>query len=270
MKKVIITIAAIIPFIAQAQLVDSNARLVHVQGAINFRDVGGYKTKDGKEVKWGMVYRSADVSKLTDADLDTLDARGIHTVVDFRGVKESQAAPDRLLPNTDYTLCPAGSDSLPGMKDIMSQMKNGNFLVDFYSSTQYFGDRYRSLFVKLLTLPEGEALMYHCTGGRDRTGMATALFLYVLGVPRETIEKDFVASNVYLAPMNNGMYAQIAKQYPEVDVEAFKKAMMLRPELIKAMFDSIEQKYGSVEVFFEKELGLGSKEIELLRKKYVG
>lgn len=62
---------------------------------------------------------------------------------------------------------------------MMSQMKKGNFLIDFYSSTQYFGDRYMSLFVKLLTLLEGEALMYHCTGGRDRTGMATALFLYV-------------------------------------------------------------------------------------------
>ena len=267
MKRIVIIMMALLPLMAKAQMADSNARLVRVQGALNFRDIGGYKTRDGKEVKWGKVYRSADVSKLTDSDLDTLEERNIHTVVDFRGVKESNAAPDHLLPGTDYMLCPAGSDSLPNMKDMATRMQQDSFLVGFYTSTQYFGSRYKPLFQKLLSLPEDEAIMYHCTGGRDRTGMATALFLYALGVPRQTIEADFVASNIYLQPMNSKMY-EAMKQYPDVDIEAFKKAMALRPELIRAMFGSIEKKYGSIEAFFDKELGIGTKEMAILKKKY--
>ncbi len=267
MKKIIFILAAFAPLMVNAQLADSNARLVHVKGAINFRDVGGYKTKDGKEVKWGKVYRSADVSKLTDTDLDTLEARNIHTVIDFRGVKESAAAPDHLLPDTDYTLSPAGSDSLPNMQDMVKRMQKGDFLIDFYTNTQYFGSRYKPLFQKLVALPEGESLMYHCTGGRDRTGMATALFLYILGVSKETIEADFVASNIYLKSMNSKMFESL-KQNPEVDVDALQKAMALKPELIQAMFTAIEREYGSVEVFFNKELGIGAKEIAILRNKY--
>lgn len=267
MKKLIIILLSILPFASNAQLADSSKRLVRMEGAVNFRDIGGYKTTDGKEVKWGKVFRSADVSKLTDKDLNVLEEKHIHTVVDFRGKKESAAAPDHLLPNTDYILCPAGSDSLPSAKDMLAHIKQDSFLTKFYSSTQYFGPRYKAFFQKLLALPEGESIMYHCTGGRDRTGMATALLLYVLKVPRETIEEDFVASNVYLAPMNQKMYQSFA-QYPGVDIEAVKKAMALRPELIRVMFSSIEREYGSIEAFFKQELGVGDKEIAQLRSKY--
>lgn len=267
MKKIFIAIAMLCPFIAGAQLTDSAKRLVRMEGALNFRDIGGYHTTDGREVKWGMIFRSADVSKLTEHDLRTLEQKRIHTVIDFRGKKEAAAAPDHILPNTDYTLCPAGSDSLPGIKEIAAKLKQDSFLTAFYSSTQYFGDRYRPMFQKLLNLPKDEAIMYHCTGGRDRTGMATALILYVLGVPNEVIEADFVASNVYLAPMQGRMYQGIADA-SQMDVEQVKKAMALRPELLQTMFQAITLKYGSVDSFLQKELGVGEKEKQTLRKKY--
>ncbi len=267
MKRIVVIICLAIPFAVKAQLADSAQRLVHVQGALNFRDVGGYKTKDGKEVKWGKVYRSADVSRLTDSDLQLLEEKKIHTVVDFRGVKEAQQAPDRMLPGTDYTLCPAGSDSLPGVKDLAGKMKNDSFLIGFYTNTEVFGARYKPLFDKLMALPEGESVMYHCTGGRDRTGMATALFLYALGVSQQTIEADFVASNVYLAPMNAGMYKKVAEA-SGMNEEQVKQAFLLKPELLRAMFAAIEQRYGSMDKFFEQELGIGKKELRELRAKY--
>jgi protein-tyrosine phosphatase len=267
MKRIIIILASVLPLVSNAQLADSAKRLVRMEGAVNFRDIGGYKTVDGKEVKWGRVFRSADVSKLTDRDLATLEEKRIHTVVDFRGVKESAKAPDHLLPNTDYILCPAGSDSLPNAKDIAKRMQQDSFLEKFYTNTEHFANRYKPFFQKLIALPEGESIMYHCTGGRDRTGMATALFLYLLGVPQETIEADFVASNVYLAPRNKEMFKDMADATGK-DVEALKKAMALRPELIRAMFNSIQSQYGSVEAFFETRLGVGKEEIKLLRNKY--
>lgn len=267
MKKLMLVLAIALPRVTFAQLADSAQRVVRMQGTVNFRDVGGYKTKDGKKVVWGKVFRSADVSRLTDQDLTVLEQKHIHTVIDFRGVKESAAAPDHLLPKTDYLLCPAGSDSLPGAAQMGEIIKNGNFLEKFYGNTQYLGDRYKPLFQKLLVLPANESIMYHCTGGRDRTGMATALFLYALGVPQQTIEADFTASNVYLMPMNKRMF-QGLKQSTGMDEETIRKALELRPELLHSLFNAIKGKYGTMENFFEKELGIGEKERAVLKEKY--
>lgn len=269
MKQLIITITILLPFITSAQLADSTQRLVRMQGALNFRDAGGYTTKDGKQVVWGKVFRSADISKLTEADLQTMAGKHIYTVIDFRGRKESAAAPDKLLPATEYTLCPAGSDSLPDMKQIALLVKQGGFLEKFYgdASLPYYGERYKPLFQKLLALPDTAALLYHCTGGRDRTGMASALFLYALGVPESTIEADFTASNTYLQPLHSRMY-QGMSQGMGLDMATVKKEMELRPELLHIFFGAIKNKYGSIEQFMQQELGMGNKEIAMLRKKY--
>lgn len=269
MKTIIILFIISIPFFATAQLTDSTKRVVRMEGTVNFRDAGGYTTKDGKQVKWGKVYRSADISKLSDKDLQTVAGKHISTVIDFRGTKESAAAPDRLLPGTDYTLSPAGSDQLPDMKQMAEMIKQGGFLEKMYGeqSLTYYGDRYRPLFQKLLTLPDTAAILYHCTGGRDRTGMASALFLYALGVPEKTIEADFTASNIYLEPMNGKMFGQMS-QAMGMSLEEIKKEFALRPELIRSFFNVITKKYGSVEAFMEKELGVGEKELQMLKKKY--
>lgn len=269
MKKIIVSILTFVPFIGFTQLADSATRLVHMQGALNFRDAGGYKTKEGKTVITGRVFRSADISKLTDTDMQIMAGKHIRTVVDFRGVKESAAAPDKLLPATDYILCPAGSDSLPDAKQLAIRVKQGGFLEKFYGEggLPYFGARYKPFFQKLIALPDTAALLYHCTGGRDRTGMASALLLYALNVPQQTIEADFVASNVYLAPMHEKMYKGMA-QGMQLDTAAVRKEMELRPELLHIFFNAITSKYGSVEKFMEQELGLGKKEIAVLRKKY--
>lgn len=269
MKKTLILIGFMLPALSFAQLADSAKRLVHLKGALNFRDVGGYRTKNGKSVKWNKVFRSASINTLTDGDMDTLKAKHIYTVVDLRGKQESAVAPDRLPEGTDYILSPAGSDSLPSNQQMIALLKNGNFLEDFYGKggLPYFGERYRPVFQKLMDLKDSDAMLYHCTGGRDRTGMATALFLYVLGVPQKTIEEDFVASNVYLEPMMGKMYEPIGKA-TGMTKEEIRKKMNLRPELISIFFGAIKEKYGSVEKFMEMEMGIGDKEIQILRNKY--
>jgi protein-tyrosine phosphatase len=269
MKRAILFIGLVIPSLAFAQLADSTKRLVPVKGALNFRDVGGYRTTDGKSVKWNKVFRSASINKLTDADMEIMQAKHIYTVVDLRGKKESSEAPDRLLNGTDYTLSPAGSDSLPSNKNMAEMFKRGDFLSDFYGSggLKYFGERYRPVFQKLLHLNDSTALLYHCTAGRDRTGMATALFLRALGVPEKTILEDFTASNVYLEPMMSKMYEPMAKA-TGMSKEEITKKMELRPELIQIFFEAIKKEYGSIESFMETEMGVGKKEVQLLKKKY--
>ncbi|WP_418698266.1 tyrosine-protein phosphatase [Bacteroides sp.] len=257
------------PLAMCAQVANGTPRLIKMEGAVNFRDIGGYKTTDGKEVVTDKIFRSADISHLTDADMQTMADKHIRTVIDFRGTKEAAAAPDRLLPETDYILCPAGSDNLPSAKDMAVMLKDKDFLLNMYGmpSIQYYGERYKPLFQRLLALPAGEALLYHCTGGRDRTGMGTALVLYTLGVPMETIEADFVASNIYLKPINKKMFQPMAEASGLTEQE-IEERMKLRPELMRSFFKALTDKYGSVEQFMETELGIGPKERTLLKQKF--
>lgn len=270
MKKMIMAIAFALPILANAQVADSLKRKLPVNAA-NFRDIGGYKTTTGKQVVWGKVYRSAAINKLTDTDVALMDKKGIHTIVDFRGKAEAAAAPDRLPKNADYTLCPAGSDSLPNAAQMVAMLKDtkNDFLLSFYGSeaVKHSGDRFRPMFVKLLTLENKESLMYHCTGGRDRTGMATALLLYTLQVPMETIEADYVASNVYLKSFNKEMMSGLAKM-SGLSTKELEYKMALKPEYLRVFFDSLKKEYGSIENFLQVELGIGPKEIALLRSKY--
>lgn len=271
MKKAkILIVSLFFPFMMFSQTNEEKVNVVKMEGAVNFRDIGGYKTQDGKTIVTGKLFRSADISKLTNNDMKIMEENHIYTVIDFRGKKESAAAPDRLLPNTDYTLCPSGSDNIPDTKKLEELVKDDNFLLSMYNSQsiRYYGERYKPMFQKLLSLPESNSsLLYHCTGGRDRTGMATALLLYVLGVPMKTIETDFVASNIYLTPVNKEMFKPMVQLsgFSESEIE---ERMKLRPELIRSFFKSISDEYGSIENFMEKELGVGNKEIAFLKQKY--
>uniref|UniRef100_A0AAU6WKB9 Tyrosine-protein phosphatase n=1 Tax=Chryseobacterium endophyticum TaxID=1854762 RepID=A0AAU6WKB9_9FLAO len=273
MKQILLTAAVMaMGTVANAQIKDSLRRVVKMEGAYNFRDAGGYKTSDGKEVIPGKVFRSDAIDKLTDRDLKTFQEKKIAAVIDLRGTEEAKKAPDKLPPGTDYLLCPAGSNNLPTAQDMVKMLKDKNFLFDMYGEggLPYFGERYRPLFVQLLTLKPGDALLFHCTGGRDRTGMAAALFLKVLGVPQDVIESDYLASNFYLAknPIMNSMYKGLSGM-SGLSENSIRQQMELRPELIRNFFNAINQKYGSIENFFQVEMGIGPREIAILKQKYL-
>jgi protein-tyrosine phosphatase len=252
-----------------AQVADSAKRKVSLQGAVNFRDIGGYTTTDGHQVKWGKVYRSADLSKLTDADLAELQKRKITYDVDLRGRDEAKTAPDRINPNTDYILCPAGSDSISTITRDMAAHKNTDSIMNvFYSNTRYLTDRYKPFFNKLLTVPDNQSLVFHCTAGKDRTGIAAALFLYALGVPYDTIVADYMATNYYRNSENtksvNGMV-----QLMHVDEKSAKNLTGARKEYLDANFAAINKRYGSVDNFLKTEIGLSDAQLSALKSKYL-
>jgi len=252
-----------------AQIADSAKRKVALQGAVNFRDLGGYATKDGRHVKWGKIYRSADLSKLTDADLAELMRLKITYDVDLRGNQESAQAPDKLNPKTDYILCPAGSDSLnTWMKDITKFKGNqgDSILTSFYSNTTYLAGRYKPFFNKLLTVPDNESLVFHCTAGKDRTGMGAALFLYSLGVPYDTIVNDYLASNYYR--QGEAQKSIQGMKMMGINEQVAKDIMSVKKSYLDATFEAIKKKYGSVDQFLHTQLGLTDAQIKTLRQKY--
>jgi len=253
-----------------AQVSDSAIRMVRVEGAVNFRDLGGYATTDGHHVKWKKLYRSAEISKLTPEDLDTLKSRKISYDVDLRGIKESQAAPDKINPHTDYLLCPAGSDNnlADWMKSISGLSSGGDsMMVVYYSKTEFLADRYKPFFSKLLSLPGDQSLVFHCTAGKDRTGIGAALLLYSLGVPYQTIVQDYLASNYYRAGLNEKMIKQMVAMHINAGVAADMASV--KKEYLDATFNAITRQYGSVDNFLRGPIGLTSENIATLKNKFL-
>lgn len=246
-------------------------RGVKLKGAVNFRDIGGYATADGKQVKWGKIYRSADISKLTDDDLRIVADLNIKMVCDLRGEKESELAPDKLPSDTKRILLPAGSENVGGANSFMKYTKTpeqaDSLIRSFYTRTDHLGKKYKPMFDELFNLEPDQALMFHCTAGKDRTGVGAALILYSLGVNETSIYQDYEATNEFRKDSNEQMIAMFKQQ--GLSEQAARNMMAAKPAYLKAAFDAIEKQYGSVDNFLEKEIGLTSGRKSLLRSKFL-
>jgi protein-tyrosine phosphatase len=270
MRFLLLFIGLLLTSTAFSQVSDSVVRHVVLHGAVNFRDLGGYATTDGHHVKWHMIYRSADISKLTQGDLDTLKARHIVYDVDLRGVQESAKAPDKMNPGTDYILCPAGSDSVNGaMFRDLSKVSDGDSLMNtFYSNTAYLAPRYKPFFGKLLILPGDDALLFHCTAGKDRTGIAAALLLYALGVPYQTIREDYEATNYYRSGDNERMIRGFMTSM-HISEPVARAMMGAKGSYLDTTFEAIRVQYGSVDRYLAEQLGLDQPKLAMLKAKYL-
>lgn len=274
MQKLFILLFFVTSAIAgHAQIADSSQRQVKLQGAINFRDLGGYAVADGRHIRWDRIFRSADISKLTDSDLTILKDKHIASVVDLRGVKESQQAPDRLNPGTDYILCPAGSDNTLGdwmkaLATIKTEPQGDSMMKAFYVKTEFLADRYKPFFARLLSLPDDKALLFHCTAGKDRTGIGAALLLYTLGVPYETILNDYTATNYYRSAENEKTLHSMM-QGMHISEPVARELLGAKKEYLEANFNAIREQYGSIDNFLRGPVGLDDAKIKQLKDKFL-
>lgn len=272
MKYQVLIFALIIPFFGMSQIVDSTKREVKLQGAINFRDIGGYKTKDGREVKWGKIYRSAEINRLTDADLQKLEDLKIHYVLDFRGPAEVAAGADKI-PNTSIRISlPAGSEDVGDRSKTFKSMSTAatgdSIMLPFYSNVEPFQKRYQPMFEALLNNANDSALVYHCTAGKDRTGIATALILYALGVDENIIMQDYLATNFYRKSDNGRMRQMLISNY-HMKENVVDDVLGVKENYLNATFQAIRLKYGSIDHFLKKEMGLNKSKLKALRNKYL-
>lgn len=253
-------------------------RILTLQGGVNFRDIGGYRTEDGHSVKWGKAFRSGSLTHLTDSDYAFVKNLGIQTVVDFRSTEERQSEP---------TAWRAGSPVI-FTKDYSSAADNAGFakalqspgltpetmaqvMIGFYRDVpNRFADQYAVLFHKLA---KGEgAVLFHCTAGKDRTGVAAGILLSALGVPRQTVLADYALSEKVVdymgqmskAPSKDGdAYAFLRKLPKEVVVPLMRSD----PRYLEAALVRIDQEYGSVDGYLKTKLGLDAAEIAALKSR---
>ena len=271
MKKIFFSLFILfVSFVSNAQISDSSAREIKLQGAVNFRDIGGYPTKDGKKVKMGLLYRSAALNTLTDADISKIADLHIKYDFDFRGPFEVKTAPDKIPAGTFRISLPAGSENIGDsnyMKNMSKYMKSDSFLISFYTVLTPFKERYTPLFDSLLANKNTSPILFHCTAGKDRTGIAAALILYALGVEEETIYNDYEATNYYRRNENSKAIAQMTKYYG-LDEKTASNMMGAKKEYIQSTFTTIRAQYGTIDNYLEKELGLNSKKIKQLKALY--
>ena len=240
-------------------------RVLGLQGAPNFRDIGGYTTADGRHVRWGLVYRSNKLSALTPADESRVTALHIATEIDLRTIQERADEPDRWLqPPADIYQSPK-----PSLKPLIGQLLAGvhdvptarQSMERFYARMP---DEYRPEYTALFQrLAAGDApILVHCTAGKDRTGVATAILLTALGVPRETVVSDYGMSEKLLPPPS--IKAGALSQLPP---DAQRELMRSDPVFIQAALDSIDHEYGSVGGYLKNGLGLNSAQIDAMRSR---
>ncbi len=268
MKRNIVLVLGLVCWMqaAMASVADTT-RAVAVQGATNFRDLGGYTTRQGTKVKWGKLFRSGELSKLTDKDTALLVKNHITYVVDFRGNDEAAAAKDRLPAKVTYLLLPAGSENLGNWMVQLGKLQTADSLMEsFYSRTDHLKAKYKPFFQALLKQKDTDALLFHCTAGKDRTGVGAALLLYALGVPNETIMDDYLLSNVFRKEENEKMVQGMVKM--GVKEQVAKDMVAVKTNYLAATYQSIVAEYGNIDNFLKTEMGLESADIALLRKKY--
>ncbi len=250
-------------------------RHLALEGAPNFRDLGGYATSDGRTVKWGELYRSDNLASLTDADLATVSGLGVELVCDFRAASEKQSEPDRL-PATDPPEVAAleiGAESFI-VKGLRERIQSGDtegldlrgMLIE--GNRQFattFAPQYAAMFERI-TKPGNLPALVHCTAGKDRAGFAAAMILSVLGVPRETVMEDFLLTNHYTAAATEKRLLMIEVfSLFRADSEALRPLFGVEPAYLEAAFDAIDAKYGDFDTYRRDALGLDDAELEAFR-----
>lgn len=258
-------------------------RVVPLEGAANFRDLGGYATTGGKHVRWGQVFRSNGLSALTDADYRTVGDLDVRLVCDLRTDQERKTQPTvwrggKAVPvflNSPKAGLDMDMRALFGNGPPSVEAVRANFIGFYKLMPDAYAEEYRAMFDKLLA---GDApMLVHCSAGKDRTGVASALILTALGVPRATVSADYAMSETLLntadarramaagAKADDPKAAMFAKLPPEIT----RVLMRTEPAYVEAALEAIEQKYGSVEAYLDKVLGVDAKDLAALRARYL-
>lgn len=250
-------------------------RYISIKKTTNFRDIGGLKTTENKTVKWNLIYRSDNLSQLKKNEFEKFDALQIKTVIDLRTEAEIAQKEDNLPENTEYLPMPILNDQ----GDLMAQMK-GKVLrgeIKEAQSKALMEEFYKKCVTENIPLlkeiilkvsTSDSPILYHCSAGKDRTGIVTALLLSILKVDRETIMNEYLLSNYY---RNAKVKSTIQKAKllkvlrPKLNTTVILNFMAVDSDYLNAIFNTIDQKYGGMDSFISNELGIDNS----LRRKII-
>ena len=273
------------------QPVTKEAQALLVTGIENARQLGGYETADGRHVKRDVLLRTAKLSDAPPEELAALkDIYHLGVVVDFRTLAEREGAPDPEIDGVDNIVLDVldeGSRTGAGAA-IAGIYENGgaepaevmlNIIRSGCVSERMYADMafdpaaekgFRDFFRILLENGGQKAVLWHCSGGKDRTGAAAVLLLLALGVNKETALRDFELTNEFLREKIAYMESRAAELTDDPEEIAWVKDMTgVNRKYMEKLLDTLEEKYGSQERYLTEGLGLDRAELEQLREMYL-
>jgi protein-tyrosine phosphatase len=264
------------PLVKEAGTV--NRRRLPFSGAKNFRDLGGYSTADGGTVRWGMLYRSDALDKLTSRDLKLLKRLNLGRVIDFRSNHEREKHPDRLPQEAGIRVVeiPIADTSTKvwheAREEMIRKLRDVN-PADYMIATNAelattFTPEMRR-FVHEVLASDGRPLLFHCAAGKDRTGFGAAILLRMLGVPMETVMQDYLLTNKYIHAAYKWRLVLVrilkGRRFSN-GIRGFAAASV---EYLSAAFDAIDREHGSFEKYVRDGLGLSTGDVERLKAAYL-
>jgi len=248
-------------------------RHIKIKGAYNIRDIGGYRTKDGRSIKWRKLFRAGKLTDIQVEKLEQLKALNVQSICDFRTTTEQQENPDKW-----FQLEQLNRYSLPigeGRLDKEDWLKKA---AETYGTEQYLYRANRSYvlkntpqyqaFFELLLDEKNYPLLFHCTAGKDRTGFATVLILSVLGVDQQTIIDDYLLTNQYRKKVEEAEIEEVAAKHG-IDKKHLYPLLVVKEEYLKGAYDAIRESYDTMDNFLQQAIGIGELERRQLKRLLV-
>ncbi|MFB6460111.1 tyrosine-protein phosphatase [Bradyrhizobium tunisiense] len=243
---------------------DSPARHLALQGASNFRDLGGYPTSDGRTTRWRHIFRSNHLGQLTATDVEIVRALGVRSAFDFRGVEERAAGVCVVDDITVHSLPIEPSVVAALRAELVRGTLTGPVALElmresYRNYVRHHTHSFRNLFAHLLE--DRAPLVIHCTAGKDRTGFASALILHVLGVPDEIIAEDYLLTNQH--------YKRDATAAIDLPDDVRNAIGSVEASYLAAAFEAVGKEYGDLESYLRDGLKLGTAERAALKARYL-
>ncbi len=242
------------------------ARPADMDSVQNLRDMGGYHTADGRTVKWGKVFRSGQLSSLSEWDSLRLRKLGIKTIIDLRTPRETQKAPSRTVSSNLVQIPVSVGKTTDVIQKVIDQrMRKGDAQIFMEDEYLQFVTRNSDSFAKALELfedKENYPILVCCSYGKDRTGFLSAMLLAALDVPREEIMEDYLSSN---QGINTNHLMSVARDLPSEAQESITVFLTADEALMDLAFQRIKKEYGSLDKYLSKGLRLSDEKREKLR-----
>ena len=273
------------------QPVTKEAQALLVTGIENARQLGGYETADGRHVKRDVLLRTAKLSDAPSEELAALkDIYHLGVVVDFRTLAEREGAPDPEIDGVDNIVLDvldegsrtgAGAaiagiyenSSAEPAEVMLNIIRSGCVSERMYADMAFdpaAEKGFRDFFRILLENGGQKAVLWHCSGGKDRTGAVAVLLLLALGVNKETALRDFELTNEFLREKIAYMESRAAELTDDPEEIAWVKDLTgVNRKYMEKLLDTLEEKYGSQERYLTEGLGLDRAELEQLREMYL-
>ncbi|KRM59343.1 tyrosine-protein phosphatase [Secundilactobacillus malefermentans] len=261
----------------------TNQRLLNMNGGYNFRDLGGYKTTDGKTVKWHRILRTGKLAELDSSDLSQLDAYNVRYDVDFRSKAEIKSEPDRLPTGATYTSLPVFAEDMTDSTQSPEERKamlsgdantGKNQMLEAYKMMVISNEAqqsYREFFDMLLDNgDENKSLLFHCTAGKDRTGMGAVFLLNALGVEQAQIRNDYLYTNEAAADLVESILTKSRNMGMNDNfMESMHALFTVSDDYYNKATGIIDKDYGGMTNYLHSVLKLHDNEINELKKLYL-